>query len=47
MRSEKEVRRSEKGDTRSEKGDILVVRHSDVRRVGSLASYPENLVLLI
>ena len=45
-RREKGDIRSEKGDRRSEKGDILV-RHFDVRWDGSMASYPENLGLLL
>ena len=43
-RCEKGVRRHEKGDRRCEKGYI---RNSDLRRHGCLASYPENLALLI
>ena len=44
MRQEASDRRREKGDRISEKGDI---GDSDVRRDGSLASYPENLAFLI
>ena len=50
-RLEKGDRKREKGDRRHEKGDRRCekryIRNSDVRRHGTLASYPENLAHLI